>query len=64
MLAKINKKHDFQETPIRTAMNLASLVKGSLLIGLAAAQTGAVGPIAEKCGPSAVCVNKYGNILP
>ncbi|PKY04120.1 lactonohydrolase [Aspergillus campestris IBT 28561] len=45
-------------------MNFASVVKGSLLIGLAAAQTGVTGPIAEKCGPSVVCVNKYGNILP
>ncbi|PYH40600.1 SMP-30/gluconolactonase/LRE family protein [Aspergillus saccharolyticus JOP 1030-1] len=32
--------------------------------GLAQAQTGVTEPISENCGPSVVCVNRYGNVLP
>ncbi|OJK02962.1 hypothetical protein ASPACDRAFT_76061 [Aspergillus aculeatus ATCC 16872] len=32
--------------------------------GLARAQTGVTQPISEDCGPSVVCINRYGNVLP
>lgn len=35
-----------------------------LIAGLVGAQTGVTDPIAENCGPSVVCINKYANVLP
>ena len=37
---------------------------GLVLSELTHAQTGVMSPIAEACGPSVVCINRYANVLP
>ncbi|RMZ44632.1 lactonohydrolase [Aspergillus flavus] len=39
-------------------------ILGLVLSGLTHAQTGVTSPIAEACGPSMVCINRYANVLP
>lgn len=41
-----------------------SIVYLFLLAGVVHAQTGVTRPLAEPCGHSVVCVNRYANVLP